>query len=461
VISTTSFNRISIYQNFTTLTQAVLLNGAVIIQDALFPGSSTAYDTFSAANTKNTSAFLDTYSVNTTVPSSSDGNGNGTDDAQELNDNGYVARNFTVGEGGGEDFASLSAAAAGGLRDGDKLTIQNVTGTLDGGVAASFSASITITGDDVTFDHAFTVGVGESVTIDGINFDVDDSATFNGTLVIASGASFTSTDLTMGGSGAIDSNGGSWNTDSPVVGLSGTFDIAGSAYGNSGHLSTLNFADDFEDYVANSVLSGLHFRGWGASSSASLVQTAKVQQGSKAALISGVVSNRVNGDAVNKVWTDFQVCFAHGAEPSSPDTANSSALFYMAANGYLYVYSGGGFVEQSTDAGGGAVAAADTNTWTRVTVFTQYDTDEAAIFLDDQLLIEQVSFPSGGAGAYSLFAIESSASDAYLDDIDITALTPSGLSGDVDGDTRADVNEIQQYGTIGAVGFPGAVIRFL
>ena len=75
VVSTTAFNRISIYQNFTTLTQAVLLNGAVIVQDALFPGSSTAYDTFSVANTETTSAFLDTYSVNTTVPSSDDGNG--------------------------------------------------------------------------------------------------------------------------------------------------------------------------------------------------------------------------------------------------------------------------------------------------------------------------------------------------------------------------------------------------
>jgi hypothetical protein len=209
------------------------------------------------------------------------------------------------------------------------------------------------------------------------------------------------------------------------------------------------------------VLSGLHFRGWGASSSDSLVQAAKKQEGSNAALISGVVSNRVNGGAANKVWTDFQVCFAHGDEPASPDTAGSSALFYMATNGYLQVYSGGGFVEQSTDAGGGAVAAVDTNTWTRVTVFTQYDTDEAAIFLDDQLLIEQVLFPSGGATAYSLFAIESADSDAYLDDIEITTLTPSGLSGDVDGDTRPDVNEIQQYGTIGAVGFPGAVIHFL
>jgi hypothetical protein len=133
----------------------------------------------------------------------------------------------------------------------------------------------------------------------------------------------------------------------------------------------------------------------------------------------------------------------------------------MTTNGYLAVYSGGGFVEQSTDAGGGAVAAVDTNTWTRVTVFTQYDTDEAAIFLDDQLLIEQVSFPSGGASAYSLFEIQSSELDAYLDDIEITQLTPSGLSGDVDSDTRADVDEIQQYGTIDAVGFPGAVIRFL
>ena len=133
----------------------------------------------------------------------------------------------------------------------------------------------------------------------------------------------------------------------------------------------------------------------------------------------------------------------------------------MTTNGYLAVWTGAAFVEQTTDAGGGAVAAVDTNTWTRVTVFTQYDTDEAAIFLDDQLLIEQVSFPSGGATAYSLFAVESADSDANLDDVDITALTPSGMSGDVDGDTRPDVGEIQQFGTITAQGHPAAVIRFL
>jgi len=459
-VSTTSFNRISIYQNFNTSTSAVLLNGAVILQDVLFPGTSTSYDSFEVQNTKAPSAYLDTYSVGTTVPSSSDGNGNGTDDAQELNDNGYVARNLTVGETAAEDYASLSAAGA-VARDGDKIIVTNVTGTLDGGGAATFNASITITGEDFTTDFAVTVGAGETLTIDGVAMDVDGTATVNGTLLVASSGSFTSTDTTMGGSGAIDSNGGTWGTDSPVVQLSGTFDISGAAYNNAAYESSLNFADDFEQYSVGTVLSGLNFRGWGASSASSVIQSSKVQEGSRAATVSGLVSNRVDGGAVNKVWTDFQLCAAHGAEPSSPDTGSASALFYMTTNGYLAVWTGAAFVEQTTDAGGGAVAAVDTNTWTRVTVFTQYDTDEAAIFLDDQLLIEQVSFPSGGATAYSLFAVESADSDANLDDVDITALTPSGMSGDVDGDTRPDVGEIQQFGTITAQGHPAAVIRFL
>jgi hypothetical protein len=459
VATTNSFVRISIYQNFTSDNSALLIDGQVVLQDFAFPGSSDNYDTFSVQSLETGPAYMDTYSVGSTVPSSTDGNGNITADAQELNDNDYVARNFIAGNGAGAHYASLTGVAA-VVRSGDTITL---SGAVAGGGTATFSANVTISGagGSFTVGSDFTVSAGYTVTVDNVSLDVA-TATIDGTLVVAgSGDALTSTDLTMGAGGTIDSNGGSWGTDSPVVQLTGTFDISASAYNTPSHASDLNYADDFEQYTAGNALADLTFRGWGASSTSSVIQTTKVKTGSNAATVSGVVSNRINGlVSQTKVWTDFQICAAQGAEPASPNTS-SSALFYMTTNGYLAVYDGGGFVEQSTNASGGAVSPIGTNTWTRVTVFTDYDTDEAAIFLDDQLLIEQVSFPSAGASAYSLLSIESTDNDASIDDVNISTLVPTDLlvalsnpgdARDVDQDGRPDAGEIQLHGTLNVLG---------
>jgi hypothetical protein len=463
-VDTNVFTRITIYQDFPNNLSALLLNGVVVLQDLAFPGTSDSYDTFEVQNVEAAPAYLDSFSANTSLPSNltPDGNGNSTPDAQELHDNGYVARLFTVGEAG-EDFASLSAAAT-GVRDGDTLIVTNVTGTLDGGGAANFTNSITITGVDFTTTETVTVAIGETLTIDGVAMDVDATATINGTLLVSSASgSFQATDATLGASGDIDSDGGTWGTDDPVVQMSGSFEIAGSAYDNANHAVALNFDDDFEDYAVGTVVSGLHFRGWGASDSASVIQNTKTHLSSgRAATISGIVSNRIDGGVVNKVWTDFWLCAAQGAEPASPATGDASALFYMTTNGFLAVYSQAGaeFIEASVNAAGDAVTPVETNTWTRISVFTQYDTDKAAIFMNDELLFEELDFPSLGATAYSLFSVESVDNDATLDDMFITFIRPTDLLGDVDGDDRPDSAEIQLYGNIGVLGPLASVFTF-
>ena len=102
-VDTNDFTRITIYQNFGTGISALLVDGVVVLQDLAFPGSSVNYDTFEVQNVESSPAYLDSFSAGTSVPSAL------TSEAQELHDNGYVARNLTVGDTASEDFASSSS----------------------------------------------------------------------------------------------------------------------------------------------------------------------------------------------------------------------------------------------------------------------------------------------------------------------------------------------------------------
>jgi len=452
-VDTNDFNRITIYQNFTDSISAVLVDGVVVLQDAAFVGSSANYDAFEVQNQETAPAYLDTYSVGSTLPAGL------PSDATELHDNGYVARNFNVGAGG--DYASL-AAVDGILRDGDTITI---VGALTPAGTATFAADVSILGADASTTADIVVGAGSTLTISGMDLDVG-SATINGTLVVGNGDTFDADDVVFGAAGAVDSNGGTWGIDSPFVELTGTFDITGSDWNDPNAESdvTLPFADDFEQYALTVDLDDLGFRGWGADSADSEIISLTGQQGSRSASVSGLVSNRVDGGGETKVWTDLQIYALQGVEPDSPDTSSSSVLFYFTTNGFLSVYDTNvsAFVELSTDANGGAVSAVQTSTWTRVSVFTHFGDDNAALFLNDQLLSEQIGFPSGGALDYSMLAVENSESATVaIDDVEITTLVPGDLTGDVDSDGRDDADEIHEYGSIDVLGPLWTTFRFL
>lgn len=459
-VDTNEFARISLYQNFNTATSAVLLNGVVVLQDLAFPGTSPNYNTFAVQNAEVPSSYFDTYSVGSTVPAGADGNSNGTPDTVELNTLGYVARNFIVGSTPGAHFTSLAAAAA-AARSGDTITI---AGTPADAGTATFHANVTVSGADFTTTAGLVVATGYTLTLDGIDVRVSNSTTLNGALVIGPTASFSASTLTMGASGLVDANGGTWSVDTPLLAMTGTFEISGADYNAANFTASLNFAETFEPYAQNVPIDHLRFRGWGAADTGSIITNVAGQQGSRSARVSGVVSNRINGAGATAVWTDFHIYALKGVKPTSAETAGSSVLLYFTTNGFLAAYDSGvgDYTEFTTDAGGHPVTPIADGAWARVSLFTHYGQDKAAIFLNDRLMRDQLPFPGGNASSYSGFSVDNrEPATVVFDDLDITQDMPGDLNGDVDGDSVPDAVEINAYGTIATHGFPATVFRFL
>lgn len=457
VVSASTLSRISIYQNFNATTSAVLLNGTVVLQDVEFPGSSRDYRRFRIRNDSSEATVLDTFSASRVIPASADDNDDGSSDAQELETYGYVARRLTVGETTAEMYHTLSAAAA-VARDRDVIIVTNVTGVLGAGEAAVFQGDVTLTGVAFINDGAITVATGSTLTLALPSIHAG-TLTVSGTVAIADDTMATFADAQFGSAGTVTATGGTWTVSAAVVDLHGSFTVRGNDWNNVQAASALNMTEDFEVPATGTTLQNLWFRGWGASSAASTVVASPVAAGAHAASVVGVVSNRVNGAGVARLWTDLWLRPVLGMAPITAATNRGAVVLYISTNGMPF-YFANGWHEIRTNAVGGTFSPMSAGSFARLTLFTDFDADEAAIFLNGTLLVQRVSFPLDSA-AYTRLTLRNEDPNAvYLDNVRITDNPPADLTADIDGDTRADAIEIHNDGNLNAKGYPGSIVLF-
>jgi hypothetical protein len=462
------FADVSICQNFSNQTSAILLNDQVVCQDLPFLGSFANYGSFKASVADGDSWLDDVYITNSYAVArlTHDRNGDGLVDGNELQTYGYVARTQYVGGGQGYPSYSTIQAALNAWRARDSLYVYagqyaedvTVTNSLTfGGQAFSNSGSLTIgpginvafqggtVWSNVTVGSNAVVAFSQPLTCSNLSVGANASVTFGGFVtigsatvlgsVLASGASTvtvaTVLSVPTNGAGHLDFSGGRLLVASAGVDMTGTFSIT-NTWGTQASIP-LDFTDDFELYAADTIVTNLGFRGWGATSAGVLVKATQGLSGSKGAVLSdgAVLSNRMASVGQPKIWTDFYTRPVLGEAPAVANTNNYAFFSFVDTNGFLNVWKAGVWVVCSNvlDGSGSAVTAMDTGAYARVTLFMNFDSHLAAVFVAGKLVCQQVPFPAGAAiPSYTSFRAESPDGSLALDNVRITTGIPTGLS---------------------------------
>ncbi|MEI8140409.1 MAG: hypothetical protein WCI03_11155 [bacterium] len=466
-VSTSAFADISVYQNFPSQTVAILVNDRVVVQDLPFLNPFNDYGSF-RYNEADGDAWLDDVRIQATYDPARlthDRNGDTMADGNELQTYGYVARIQYVGSGSGYPCYGTIQAALNAWRARDALYVyagqyaENVTVSSSmtfGRQAFTNSGSLTIgAGMNVVFQGAtvwsnITIGANAQVAFDqamtcsNLSVSANAAVTFGGSVnvgsatvlgsVQVSGASTvtvaTVLSVPTNGTGHLDFSGGRLLVTSAGVDMTGTFSIT-NTWGTQA-TAGLDFIDDFELYADGTQMANLGFRGWGASSTGILVRDGQGVANSTAALMpaNATLSNRVAAASTAKVWTDYYIRPSWGEAPFAFDTNRYTFLSYVGPDGYLNVWNAGNWAVCSNYLdGSGPVDPLATGSYTRVSVFLNYESYRASVFVGGKLVLQQVPFPAGGAITnYNSFQGDSLDGNLALDNIRITTGVPSGLS---------------------------------
>jgi hypothetical protein len=129
-------------------------------------------------------------------------------------------------------------------------------------------------------------------------------------------------------------------------------------------------------------------------------------------------------------------------------------MVFFGTNGYLTVYNPAlaNWDVCSNDVLNQIVAPIGAGQWAKITIFQDFSNHKAAIFLNNQLLREQVGFISNSMSQYGSLHVESGPrGTAYVDSVSIWTNMSAGLTNgpmsDLDHDGIADAVEILQYGS--------------
>lgn len=208
------------------------------------------------------------------------------------------------------------------------------------------------------------------------------------------------------------------------------------------------FYDDFETGYGNGQVFTTATNGWQASGTLAYATNAGGYAGSKAVVLSGRVAltNSLNGDAGLKLWTDFRIMPTLGTAIDNPPTNTASMSFYFNSNGVAVVAASGGWLTCSNDVWGNTVSPVSESGYARVSIYQDYGSSNQALFLNDQLILQDLPFV-GTAGALQRLLFQSTETNAWIDNVWVkTNIGPDLLTSDRNGDGLSDGVEIQTYG---------------
>ncbi len=474
--------RVSIFQDYTADTFALFLGGQCLIQDVPFPSgaNSTTYGSFAIQNV-DSNATVDTVWIKATY-ASGHATDNGIDlgyasDVEEMHNLGYVARTLYVNSGGSPSYNTITAAVA-VARTGDQISIGGTYATTDEVVTLASGIEYYFIGSAFTA-ATFNVSSGalatftKDVKLGALNASADvvlaSSADLNvtgtldlnagGTLTAsASGSAITANDLDMSSSSSVTvADAGTLSTTTGPLDFEGGFTIEGSEWDDTGAITaqSLPMSETFEDYLVGKSIGNYGLYGWGGSADAK-ISSAQTAPGSSKSLIlpDGTSASNVIVDAAQTVWTSYYLRPMIGAEPSSVDSTGKSFMSYVATNGFMVVRVNDAWetCNATVDPTPTTPALFATDGWRRVAIYQDFGADEFALFIDNggslEIVKQRADFPGGNdLSGYNAFIVENANNTAYIDDILISTVTPTG-GADLDEDGIADTVEIATKGTI-------------
>ena len=490
--ATNGYVRVSIFQDYSSAKQAVLLNAQLVAQDLPFVGGAGNYNQMVFQNTDSNS-WLDNVWIKTNIgPTDLVGNrnGDGTDDAVELQLYGYASRTQYVGGAGYPNYPTIQAAVnAWRARDTLYVSAGSYTGDVTVSKAITFvggtftnvgtftvqtagvvfqrglmcSNLVVESGATVAFNQGASLGslsAGGSVTVGaGQPLTVTTASVSGGVQVTGAGTMTVSSSLSVTGSGLLTFTGSTLVVPANNVNMTGTFTV-NNTWGTVA-IMNLPFTDDFESYANNTPITSLGFRGWSASGGAVKVQSAVKHTGNNAVElpVSTVLSNSISSGAATRIWTDYYVQPTIGLLPDSPPTNTASFLAYVNTSGYLMVeVSGGGWVVCSNKIDSTSVTPISTGSFTRITVCQELVHHTFAVFVAGDLVAQGLVAPVS-LSRYSGFVADNKDDASYLDDLSITTTVPAGMTSDLNHNGVPDAVEINNN-ELATLPLPGSVYKF-
>jgi hypothetical protein len=212
--------------------------------------------------------------------------------------------------------------------------------------------------------------------------------------------------------------------------------------------SVLPLADGFEGYTNGTVLAAIGTNGWSVAGVGAQVvsNTALAAQSSTNYLaIQPVVTvSNTCSTAVLRAWVDFWIKPVFGDFDTHAPVAQPSLQVGFATNGYLAVNNGGTWTAYSNDIQLGSVPEVASNAWQRVTLFCDYSRSNAALFINGQLLRQEVAM-SGAWPSLTNVVWDGTTDPTALDEVRFSATVPPGLTSNLNFNGLSDADELQTY----------------
>ncbi len=476
--ATNGYVRLSVFQDYAISTQAVFLNGRLILQDQGFTGTAGSLGKLMVMNT-DSNCWLDNVWIKTNydaVNLTNNYNGDGVSDAWEVNTYGYARRTLYVYQATTNLvplFDSLTNALASwrprdlihvvaGNYAGESVVIAaNPSNVVFEGDAFTVSNLTVVSGGNATFAQSVSCGTlaltGQVAMAGGMSL-TSTTAHVVGSLAVSGSGALVVTNLDVGAAGLINFSSAQLVAIAAGVTMNGTFAISNTWGAASVQSQPLPFSDNFDSYGDNTAMTALKTWGWNASSNTVKVQSSTAYSVRAVEIPAGTLVSNSMSSAATKVWSDFYIEPVWGCEPTAPPTNTASFVAYVNASGYLVVaVAGGGWVVCSNGLDN-AAAPLSSNAFTRVSLCQDLGATPPtfAVFVAGSL-VGQGLLPPSNPGRFTSLKIDNVDATAYWDNVLVTTSIPPGLTKDLNHNGMNDSAEIDGYG-LTSERFPGGTI---
>lgn len=214
--------------------------------------------------------------------------------------------------------------------------------------------------------------------------------------------------------------------------------------------------DDFQGYTPNATVNSIG-NGWGAGDDTAVVSNALPVTGSQGIYVPqrATVSNGVNqsGASYPHIWTEYDLYDSGRVIPATAPMPNGTegVMMGISTGGYVIVYEPGvsQWVEYTNDVWGASMAIGGGD-WAKISVFQDFSSHTAALFLNGHLLRAGLPFINNTLSNYGSFNLDGgNVTNSFLDNVAISNAIPASLMNlDLDNDGVADATEIELYGNL-------------
>jgi hypothetical protein len=326
-------------------------------------------------------------------------------------------------------------------------------GTISGALAAALAGDQIVVSDG---PYAETLVVSNNVTLNGTNVTGLAALTVlsNTTAVLSGFTTFAVTNLVIQAGAVVVVDNGTVVTVGGVT-LTGPFTM-NSEWATALTPSSINFTNDFEAYSTNQPLALWGGQGWSASDVGTIVQGQVARDAKAAKVVSeSALWNVVGGlPAQSNIWTDVWINDSgarYAGLPYPPTNANRAVMLFVNTNNHVVIWNSNAWDECSQDVAGNDGPRVLIGQWVQISLFEDFTAQKVALFVNGQLVRQQVPFASK-VDYYQGLKLNSGDGTAYLDDVKIWTSVPTGLTNgamsDLDYDGIPDASEINLYGDL-------------